>query len=48
MTWEDCRKLWGGDIKTQKNKDGSKFYMYKNRHMNVLVLPNGTVQSVGV
>jgi hypothetical protein len=48
VTWEDCKKLWGNDVRIKKNKDGSRSYMYKNRHLNVLVLPNGTVQSVGV
>jgi S1-C subfamily serine protease len=48
MTWEDCKKVWGDNVKTQKGQNGNKFYMYKNRHMNVLVAPNGTVLSVGV
>ncbi len=48
MTWEDCKKIWGDNVKTQKGHNGNKFYMYKNRHMNVLVAPNGTVLSVGV
>ena len=48
MTWEDCKKIWGDNVKAQKGQNGNKFYMYKNRHMNVLVAPNGTVLSVGV
>jgi len=48
VTWEDCKKLWGSDAKVQKNSNGTRFYLYKNRHMNVLVAANGTVISIGV
>jgi hypothetical protein len=48
MTWQDCKKIWGDDVWTKKAANGNKFYMYKKRHMNILVLPNGTVLSVGV
>jgi hypothetical protein len=48
MTWEDCKKIWGDHVKTTKAPNGNKFYMYKDRHMNILVSPNGTVMSIGV
>lgn len=48
VTWEDCKRLWGNDVRVTKNKNGTRFYMYKNRHMNVLVGSNGTVMSLGV
>jgi hypothetical protein len=32
----------------KKNNDGSRMYMYKHRHMNVLVNSSGAVLSVGI
>lgn len=47
-TWEDCKKLWGNDVRVQKGANGTRFYVYKNRHLNVLVSANGTVVNYGV
>ncbi len=48
VTWNDCKKLWGSDAREKKNANGTRFYFYKNRHLNVLVSSNDTVISVGV
>src|SRR5581483_3220896 len=48
MTWEQCKQLWGEKTKTIKNTDGTRFYMYKNRRLNVLVNRDGSVISFGV
>ena len=48
VTWEDCKKLWGNNVRIQKSNNGTRFYMYKDRHLNVLVSANGTVVSFGV
>jgi len=48
VTWNDCKTLWGNNVRTQKNADGTRFHLYKDRHLNVLVSPNDTVISFGV
>ena len=47
-SWDDCKKLWGKDVTLRKNPDGSKFALYKNRHLNVLLDKNDWVISVGL
>jgi hypothetical protein len=47
-SWDDCKKLWGKDVTMRKNPDGSKFAMYKNRHLNVLLDKNDWVISLGL
>lgn len=47
-TWEECKQLWGNDVKTLKNPNGTKFYSYKNRWLNVLVNKHGDVVSIGI
>jgi hypothetical protein len=47
-TWADCKKLWGDDVTVKKNPDGNKFYMCKNRHVNVLLDKNNKVISLGL
>ena len=48
VTWTDCKKLWGNNVRMQKNANGTRSYMYKDRHLNVLVSSNDTVISFGV
>jgi len=47
-TWDQCKQLWGDNVRTMKNADGTKFHLYKDRHLNVLVDKRGTVLSVGL
>lgn len=47
-TWDDCKRLWGDKVNTTRNPDGSKFYMYTTRRLNVLVGRDGVVQSFGI
>ncbi|MEO8593480.1 MAG: trypsin-like peptidase domain-containing protein [Candidatus Solibacter sp.] len=48
MTWEQCKKLWGENVNTIKNADGSRIYAYKERHVNVLITKEGKVINVGL
>jgi hypothetical protein len=48
LTWDECKQLWGNKVKTLKNADGSKFYQYKDRRLNVLVDKRGDVYNIGL
>ena len=48
MSWDQCKQLWGSNIRITKNPDGTKFYSYKDRKINVLVTRQGQVQSIGL
>jgi len=48
MTWDNCRKLWGGNVNTTPAKSGRMFYSYLNRKLDVLVDPAGKVISLGL
>ena len=48
MTWEDCRKIWGGNVNTTHAKNGRTFYSYLNRKLDVLVDRGGKVISLGL
>jgi len=48
LTWDQCKGLWGSNVKTIKNPNGTKFYMYKDRRLNVLVNNHGEVASIGI
>jgi len=48
MTWDDCRKLWGGNVNTTRTKNGRTFYSYLNRKLDVLVDHGGKVISLGL
>jgi hypothetical protein len=48
MTWEDCRKIWGGNVNTTRGKNGRMFYSYLNRKLDVLVDRGGKVISLGL
>lgn len=47
MTWEECRKLWGGNVNPTAAKNGRIFYSYLNQKLDVLVGPGGKVISLG-
>lgn len=37
FTWTQCKSLWGSNVKTEKNPNGTRFYSYKDRNLHVLV-----------
>jgi hypothetical protein len=48
MTWDECRRTWGGTVNTADAAHGRKFYSYTNRHLDVLVYAAGNVISLGL
>jgi hypothetical protein len=48
MTWQDCRRLWGGNVTAAEANQGRKFYSYLNRRLDVLVDAAGKVISIGL
>ncbi len=48
MTWKDCRRLWGMNVNATEAGKGRTFYSYNNRHLDVLVDPEGKVISLGL
>jgi hypothetical protein len=48
MTWEDCRKQWGGNVQSTEANKGRIFHSYVNRRVDVLVDPRGIVISFGL
>ena len=48
MTWKECRRLWGMNVNATEAGKGRTFYSYNNRHLDVLVDPEGKVISLGL
>jgi len=48
MTWDECRKIWGGNVNTTHTRNGRSFYSYLNRKLDVLVDGGGKVISLGL
>ncbi len=48
MTWQDCRRQWGGNVAAADASKGRKFYSYLNRRLDVLVDAGGRVISLGL
>jgi len=48
MTWKECRRLWGMNVNATEAGKGRTFYSYNNRHLDVLVDPDGKVISLGL
>jgi hypothetical protein len=48
MTWRQCRQLWGGDVQVTRNRDGTRYYSYRNRRLNIYIDQYGNVISLGV
>jgi hypothetical protein len=48
MTWLQCRKTFGADVRATPANKGRIFYSYLNRRMDVLVDPSGKVISLGM
>jgi hypothetical protein len=48
MTWMQCRKTFGANVRATPANKGRTFYSYLNRRMDVLVDPSGKVISLGM
>jgi len=48
MTWMECRKTFGTNVRATSANKGRIFYSYLNRRMDVLVDPSGKVISLGM
>ena len=48
MTWMECRKAFGANVRATPANRGRTFYSYLNRRMDVLVDPGGKVISMGM
>ncbi|MGB7761051.1 MAG: hypothetical protein WBL61_14545 [Bryobacteraceae bacterium] len=48
MTWQDCRRQWGGEVSATEANKGRKFYSYVDRRLDVLVDAGGKVISLGL
>jgi len=48
MSWQECRKLWGGTVHSTQANKGRTFYSYVNRRLDVLVDGSGNVISLGL
>src|ERR1017187_4620794 len=48
MTWMQCRKTFGTNVRATPANKGRTFYSYLNRRMDVLVDPSGKVISLGM
>jgi hypothetical protein len=48
LTWDQCRRQWGGNVQATSANKGRKFYSYVDRRLDVLVDPTGVVISLGL
>ena len=48
MTWQECQRRWGTAVSAAETSQGRKFYSYADRHLDVLVDPNGAVINLGL
>jgi hypothetical protein len=48
LTWDQCRRQWGGNVQATTANKGRKFYSYVDRRLDVLVDPVGNVISLGL
>ena len=48
MTWQECRRQWGGEVSATEANKGRKFYSYMDRRLDVLVDSAGKVISLGL
>jgi hypothetical protein len=48
MTWMECRKTFGANVRATPANKGRTFYSYLNRRMDVLVDSSGKVISLGM
>jgi hypothetical protein len=48
MTWQDCRRAWGGHVSATLANKGRRFYSYLDKKLDVLVDVSGNVISLGL
>jgi hypothetical protein len=48
LTWDQCKKIWGDNVKHVKNADGTHMYIYQNRRLNVLTDKDSKVLNFGI
>src|SRR5205085_10704468 len=48
MTWEECRKQWGSNVRSTEANKGRTFHSYLNRRVDVLVDQRGGGISLGL
>jgi hypothetical protein len=48
LTWQDCRRMWGGKVESTEANKGRTFHSYVNRRLDVLVDRSGNVISFGL
>ncbi len=48
MRWDECRRIWGGNVATAEASNGRRFHSYENRRLDVLVDRAGNVISLGL
>ena len=48
LTWQDCRRMWGGKVESTEANKGRTFHSYVNRRLDVLVDRGGNVISFGL
>lgn len=48
LSWQECRRQWGGNVSSAFANKGRKFYSYLNRRLDVLVDQGGKVISLGL
>ena len=47
FTWAQCKALWGSNVNTTKNPNGTRFHNYKDRNLHVLVNKDDKVINLG-
>jgi len=48
LTWNECRRMWGGKVQASLSTKGRRFYSYVDKKLDVLVDPSGKVISLGL
>jgi len=48
LTWNDCRRMFGGKVNATLANKGRRFYSYVDKKLDVLVDPAGKVISLGL
>jgi hypothetical protein len=47
FTWAQCKTLWGSNVRTTKNRNGTRFHNYRDRNLHVLVNKDDKVINFG-
>jgi hypothetical protein len=48
MSWQDCRRTFGANVRSTQANKGRTFYSYLDRRLDVLVDTAGKVISLGM